>query len=208
MAKKYDITQWADFVRGQADPASAKDMAAQLEAGDAAALRLTATLNRVQDLARKEREVVIPEHALRRVLALGSLRRAPQQPSLLQTLCLALTFDSAAGPALAGTRDMQSAQRQLVFEQDDFSIDLSIEAGSRGSARVVGQALRAGEQVEPLTEIPVMVVRENQVVETLQTNEFGEFQTPSLDVGDLSLRFVIDDGLCLEVPLASEFFED
>ena len=199
---KYDITQMADYVRGLMDPVSEQRVQDYLESSSASsAKKQFSALRHVARLAETDRQFQVPDDAVRCVKALGSIRRPEvHEVSLLKRMTMALTFDSQVAPAVAGTRDMRSADRQLVFQSQGFQIDLRLENDANGSV-VVGQVVRDGEEVEPMVEVAVLAMAQDQVLARSQTGAFGEFQAEGLNADSIDLLFLIDDELCLEISL-------
>lgn len=196
---KYDITQLSDLVRGVADPVARKSMREYLDISPRAR-RQVDLLERVAAVARADQEMRIPDHALRIVKALGSLRRPEAQPSR-GLLPFKIAFDSFLQPAAAGTRDIQARDRQLVVHADPYRVDLRLEQESEQSSVVVGQLLRDG--IHPMSDVPVLLLAGGRVVGRSTTSEFGEFQAEGLPRQPLKLCLLIESDKNLEVPLAT-----
>ena len=204
---KFDITQMADFVRGLMDPESEQQVQAFLRSSNASSTKKElSALRHVARLAESERKLQVPDYAVRCAKALGSLRRPEaQETSLLKRLTMALTFDSQVAPALAGTRDMRSVDRQLVFQSQGFQIDLRVEADKKGKV-VVGQLIRDGlDDVEPIADVPVLAMAEKEIIARSKTGAFGEFQAEGLAADSVELLFLVDDEQCLEVSLGESY---
>lgn len=208
---RFDMTQWADFLRGTLSADQQQQMDAHLENGASkASLREIAALRRVMQLAETDRQLEIPEHAVRCAKALGSLRR-PQAETVgaeatgalagLKKIVMSLTFDSFT-TAEVGVRDIRSADRQLIFESDGLVVDLRIEPGSGGS-NVVGQLIRETPDMEPLADVPMLAVGGEKILTRATTSEFGEFQAEGLPSSATNLLFLVGDEKCLEIPLGA-----
>lgn len=201
----FDMTRWVDFVRGVGDPESHRSMEEHLRLDPSSpAHRQVAALRRVMALAETDRQLEIPDYAVRCAKAFGSLRRAeaPEEVSLLERVRMALTFDSRATPAFAGVRDMQPADRRLRFAADDLGVELRVEQDLEGTV-LVGQLWRGlGDDVATLAHVPVLALAESEVVARTVTNEYGEFQAEGLPDSTQVLYFLVDDEQCLEVSLA------
>ncbi len=200
---KLDITQVADFVRGLMEPEAAQQMEEYLQGPGASSStqREVSALRHVARLAEIDRNHQVPDYAVRCAKALGSLRRTEsREASLLERLAMALTFDSRIAPALAGTRDMRSADRQMVFQSQGFQIDLRLEADKKGVV-VVGQLIRDGRDVQPVADVPVLAMAEEEIIARSKTGAFGEFQADGLNAESIALLFLLDDEKCLEVSL-------
>ncbi len=209
---KFDITDWSDFVRGVASPGVEGRMRSQLNT-DPRARQIVEALGRVAALGKVDHEERAPEHAIRIAKAIAAGRRpaaareAPQQGSLraaatfLRRLRCTLAFDSRLQPAAAGTREIDTAHRQVVFEADDYRIDVRLEEEIEPrSTLAVGQVRSRGEQAEPLARVPVLVFAGKDEVAHALTSRFGEFQFEGLPRRPLELCLVIGEDF-LEVPL-------
>lgn len=211
---KSNITQLADFVRGLMDPEAEQQIESYLAGAPSSTQRELAALRHVARLAAEDQRHPIPAHAVRCAKALGSLRR-PQgstEPSLLKRLALALTFDSHSAPALAGIRGLasmgnsnvmgqgSSMGRQLVFRSEGYQIDLRLESHGQGTV-VVGQLVREDEEVEPMAQVPVLAMADQEVLARVETGRLGEFQAAGLPAEPFELLFLVDDDLSIEASL-------
>ncbi len=206
---RFDIAQWCDFIRGLADPAIEQEMRACLESGAPQARRQVELLGLVASVGRTDLAMAIPEYAVRGAKAIGSLRRPHQVPTfadtILRYLPFSITFDSQHQPAPVGTRDIQSANRQLIFRAEDFTVDVQLEHETDPSSTVVvGQLLRCGDAPRPVPEIPVFVVSGDQLVGRSLTGRFGEFQAEGLPRDELDLCLIVGQKECLKLPLGTE----
>jgi len=206
---RFDITQWCDFVRGVTDPATEQAMRDHLESGASQARRQVELLRRVASVGRHDLALAIPDYAVRGAKAIGSLRRQHQVPTLtdaiLRYLPFSITFDSQHQPAPVGTRDIQSANRQLIFKAEDFTVDVQLEHESDPPTTVVvGQLLRCRGTTRPVPEVPVFVVSGDRIVGRSLTGRFGEFQAEGLPRDALDLCLVVAETKCLKLPLGTE----
>lgn len=202
---RYDITDWSDFVRGLVSPAEEEKMQRVLDRSETAR-RHVAALRQVTELARAEAECSPPDWAVRSVKALGSLHRPQEElePSLLERVAMSLTFDSLTSPALAGTRDVQAHDRQLVYETDAYRVDLRLEPQTDlQKSVVVGQLLRSADDFEPMADVAVLAKSGDEIVSRVHTGRHGEFQSDGLPIADLDLFFLLDDERCLELQVAN-----
>lgn len=224
---RIDITDWCDFIRGVADPEVDETLHRRL-AEDAAARRTVEILQRVDAVSQVDRALNIPEHALRGAKALASLQRpnhavdetrsteplsdearsaeGPEGESwwstLLERLPVRVAFDNLLQPSVAGTRDLQSPHRQILFEADEYTVDVRWEQEADAQHTVViGQALKRDEATQPLTNLPIYVIAENKIVARAQTNRFGEFQADKLPKKPLRLCLLVGERTCLDLPL-------
>ncbi len=212
-ANKFDITQWGDFVRGVADPEAEETMREQLASDPGASRGAVEALRQVAAVGRWDAEHPVPDHAVRIAKAIGSLRRrgAPEpsveRVSILRRLPFAVAFDSLLQPAVAGTRDLQTLHRQLVFEAEGYSVDVRMEHELEPpSAVVVGQVLSREDEARPVEGMPVLLVSDQQVVGRTVTGTYGEFQAEGLPRDPLSLYLLAGSEECLELPVALDSF--
>lgn len=208
----FDLSQWCDFARGVIDPETAARMEEQLATGSDSARRTATALRRVAAVGREDHRNRVPEHALRLAKAIGSLRRhaGGDRPSLLHRLPFRLAFDSWREPAPAGTRDLQTLHRQMVFEAGELSVEVRLERElDPPGTVVVGQVLRRTDGgVEPLPRMPVVVLADERVAGRALSGRFGEFQAEGLPREPLRLCLLTAADRCLELPLDAEHRND
>lgn len=210
----FGMAQWSDFVRGLVDPDTEERMRRVLVSSHEAR-ESVAALELVVQLAAAEKASTPPEWAVRCAKALGILNRRHGDEvnstwvnSIRKRIAMSLTFDSLTSPALAGTRDAQGDDRQLVFEVDDYRVDLRLEPETDFQHSVlVGQVVRLSGGVSPVAEVPVLALRRDrsgprdQVVVSTHTSRFGEFQAMGLPACQLDLLLRLDDDKYLELAL-------
>lgn len=195
----FDMGQWCDYVRGLLDEETEHEMRRILDSSAEARERVAA-LDQVATLAAFEREHAPPEWAVRSAKALASMGRRDAPSTWLQRLAMAVSFDSLATPALAGTRDVQTLDRQMIFDAADHRVDLRIEPEADFQGAVyVGQLMYMGETVEPVADVPVLAVRGDEILGQARTGPFGEFQASGLPGSNLGLRLILADETCLEL---------
>ncbi len=204
---EFDITQWTDFVRGVADPETEAEMQQQLASNPSQSP--AAALLRLAEVARRDGEDPVPDHAVRVAKAIGSLHR-PSSPaalrdSILQRLPFTVVADTLLHGAAAGARDLQSPYRHIVFEAEGYSIDVRLEREAEPAGTVVlGQLLHHGEEVGPVREVPVLMLADERIVGRTTTGEFGEFQAEGLPGEPLDLCLLVGSEQCLQLPLEPE----
>lgn len=201
---KYDVTLWSDYVRGLLDPATRNELSAYLELpGSVAARRTVKAFDGLLAFAARDAAAEPPASALRSVKALGSMLR-PTRESWLRKLQSVLVFDSSMAPLAAGVRDLGHLDRQLIFRSDDYYVDLRLEQEATNSVWVVvGQLLREKDGVSPVAGVPVIAANDERFLSRSTTGKLGEFQAEGLPSADLRLLFLVDDELCLEVPVSN-----
>jgi len=113
---------------------------------------------------------------------------------VLNRLRAALVFDNLAGnlvdaiPARSATMD----SRQLLFNVAPYDVDLLVtSASASGTVAVTGQIL-ASEEVEigSVGNLTVEFVRDDVVVATAETSEYGEFSVQTLPAGTYDVHIV------------------
>lgn len=212
--KQIDLTQWCDFVRGLADEATTEQMQEALLNGSEPAHRAFDMLRRVSEVIETDHTQPVPENAVRLAKAIGSLQRpmAAQEKvehaisKLLNFLDFEVTFDSLLEPVTAGTRSLQTHDRQVSFEAAGLLIDLRIERDNDATA-VVGHVLQTDtdtgqDDLLPVTSMSVVSLHQGRIVHNTATGEFGEFQTEGLPNHNLKLCFLVDDEECIEFPIS------
>lgn len=189
---------WIDLARGLESGAHLLD---QLDAD---------TRHRVQrfaqfhEFAKQESANRPPEPLLRKVQALAS-RLPAVKPGRFRTILAALTFNSAAQPALAGVRSVEMGVRQLVFEAGGFDILLRAEpAAVQGACVIVGQVLDRERTKQSPGRLPVRLLRGKNEVAATTTNEAGEFHFEDVDLSGMVLEVLMETkGISLQVPLGT-----
>lgn len=210
--KDLDLSQWCDFVREVADEEETARMQDALRSGSPQAHRAVDMLRRVAEVIEVDQQQPVPEHAVHLAKAIGSLQRPEAAASegtglskILRYLPFEITFDSRRELATAGTRSLQTHDRQLSFEASGFVVDLRIENDNDATA-VVGHVLKEesqGENLAPATSLPIVALQGGCIVQTMSTGEFGEFQMEELGNDPLKLCFLIDEHSCIEFPITA-----
>jgi hypothetical protein len=128
-----------------------------------------------------------PEHVIQRALNVWQARRQSQaEPSLLQRVLAALTFDSGgASPLAFGMRSAGSATRQLLFSAEGHDIDLRI---SPAGDPPTDHWLVSGQVLGPDSEGVVVLTDENGATAgESPLNELGEFRLPRVRTGEYTV---------------------
>lgn len=207
---KYDLTHWSDYVRGLADPERRAELAAHLALpGSGSARRSVAVFESLLAFAERDAAAEPPAEALRGAKVLGSLLPSGDAGWLARLRSL-LVFDSAAAPLAYGVRDLGheagAGDRQLIFQSDEYFVDLRLEQEPAGDSWVVvGQLLYEKDGVAPLSGVSMLATSEDRFVARARTGELGEFQAEGLPSADLRLLFLVSDEICLEVPVCNAF---
>ena len=199
----FDIGQWCDYVRGMLDEETETAMRRRLDESGSDRRRVRA-FQQVLDVAGQDLRQAPPEWAVRGAKAIGRLSRPEdgRQPSLLRRLVMSLSFDSLAGPALAGTRDAQAQDRQLVFSAEGYRVDLRVEPEADfQTAVLVGQLMKTRGGLTPAVDVPVFAVKDGQVVAQARSGPFGEFQSEGLPASGVQLCLLPERDFCLQIEL-------
>ncbi|MEE8523150.1 MAG: hypothetical protein V3T72_04405 [Thermoanaerobaculia bacterium] len=203
--KRYDITHWADLVRGIAEPEDELAMRTLLAAASTRDRRDEELLRRVATVGYQESVGQVPASAVRIAKALGSVRRTRSSE---RRLPFRILFDSLGQPAVAGVRGSQPSDRHLVVEAGDFVVDVRFEPGEpsrlggASGAAVTGQVLRR-EDSQPLAETAVLVLAGDEAVGASLTSDSGEFQADGLPDGPLDLWVRVGRDQSIGFPLSA-----
>jgi hypothetical protein len=87
-----------------------------------------------------------------------------------------LVLDTFLQPQPAGIRSPRTGMRQLVYEMEHFTADISLEHPPNSTqTTVVGQIMRDADPRIPLSGVPVVIKGEKGTIEMKMTNQSGEF---------------------------------
>ncbi|MEW6206839.1 MAG: hypothetical protein AB1631_00625 [Acidobacteriota bacterium] len=135
-----------------------------------------------------------PSWVARRAVRLFETRRSSGIKAKLGRLVASLIFDSQAQPQVAGVRSTETMNRQLLYEADNYSIDVQISLSDEPRAGLVGQILRKDDvQFESVSRIPLDLIREGETIRSTLTSETGEFSIGEVDFGEYDLRIDLLD---------------
>jgi hypothetical protein len=189
--KHFDITDWADFVRGVDAGIDRAAMDRHLSSGCSLCRRTVATLRATADLVSVDSAFEPSAHDIQRAEHMLEAYR-PKKARLADRLVPRLVYDSLSEPALAGVRGGHRIGRQVLYQVGDFYLDLALQQtpDARG-VRLFGQiADRRNPAVFPGTG-PVLLKSATRTVRRAEPNEFHEFE----------IAYVPQPGLRLEVPV-------
>jgi anti-sigma factor RsiW len=186
--KHFEITEWADFVRGLVSPAQREAMEQHLNGGCDKCGRIADVLGRVSQLAVAEKRNEVPDFAVHCARAIFALEQ-PRHVRVLDRLAGFLVFDSFREPLPAGVRSQHRVSRQTLYEAGDYSIDLRQEH-ERGNSRatMVGQIASRKEPGRALAGVSVVLSAGNSVLAKTVSNQFGEFQMDYPPARDMRLE--------------------
>ena len=168
-----DISDWTDYVRaidGESDHAS---LQSHLDEGCGPCRTLVSVLEQVASTAEIDGAVAPPAGAIRSVKAFFHLQH-PEAESRWSELLLRRAFDSAIAPAMASRASSQTT-RQMLFESDDYTLELSLDyTPGEVDAVLRGQLLEA--QGEPRSYTPVFLVGDGEVIGRTISEQHGTFE--------------------------------
>lgn len=174
----------ADLVEGKL-PAEANNEAAQHITNCTSCSQAVNELSRIVGLMRTDDLEDAPAHTLQRVFGLMPRRAFTENPSVLQKVLAALSFDSALSQPAYGVRSGASAARQIIFKAGETDIDLRI-AASENRWTIAGQIL--GE----CSGGRVVLKSKYESAETT-LNDLCEFKLGPVSKGSYTMRLTLSD---------------
>lgn len=117
-----------------------------------------------------------------------------------------LLYDSADDPRPSGVRSGETSSRHILYQGEEYCLDMQLEKSSEVNGRVsgmviVGQIADLQKPLEPLSDVPFLLVAEDDVLAEGMSNGFGEFHL-EFDADDsVSLLANVQESLMIEVPL-------
>ncbi|HSE97280.1 MAG TPA: hypothetical protein VLD57_03350, partial [Blastocatellia bacterium] len=144
---------------------------------------------RVRQIAASDDTTEPPAWVLKRAIRLFEGRLRGESPaSRLVGAIASLVFDSFARPVLAGVRSTETANRQLLYHADDYSIDLQVAASDKPHADLIGQLLRKDDlRFESVSGLSLHLIREGKTLRSTVTNNNGEFVLDRIESGEYDL---------------------
>jgi hypothetical protein len=153
-------------------------------------------LGRTIALMRTDQTEAAPEHVVKRAVRLFAQRRPSVHADVVQHLIGVLRFDSAgAAPAFGLRVGADDAMRQMLYEAEEYEIELRTSTAANG-ATVVGQLLGAAG---PLESADVELVGAEARVRTRLT-DLLEFSLPAVPPGIYRLELRLDSSTAIEIP--------
>ena len=199
----FDISKWADFVRGLIEESAQVAMERHLASGCRKCRHTAELLRKLVTAARNDSQVQVPDYALRCARAIFFLQQ-PEKVQILPRIPARLLYDSFREPLPAGLRTQQRLSRQYLYQAGDYSLDLRLE-NERGSPRValVGQIQNRKQPGKRLGSVPVQLLSGKQVLAQATSNSLGEFQMEYEPSKHLRLYVPVRQaGKQIEVPLS------
>lgn len=188
MLCRFDVAEWADYVRNLVPPPQNQDMQVHLQEGCRKCNTAQEWLSSFAGACARMSAYNVPDNIGVSEAAPVSLRR-PRTVSALKRVWATLQYDSLTDPQPAGARAGRQACRHLLFQAGDYSIDVRFER-EKGSDHLmlVGQIAKREDKRQALADSPVMLFSGSQEVARCVSNSFGEFQFEFTPQSDLHLR--------------------
>jgi hypothetical protein len=199
--------QVIDYLDGKLATADAGRVAAHL-AGDCAACVETRTwYERVREVAASDDTVAPPAWVFKRAARIFDTARRPRLTERIGEAVARLIFDSFARPQLAGIRSTDTANRQLLYRAENYSIDLQIAPTDEARGELIGQVLREGEETfASVANRRLSIARGDEPIHATVTDARGEFRVSNVDYGTYDLRIEVADGRIMisELPVTQD----
>jgi hypothetical protein len=185
-----------DFVdKRLAEPEAAR-VAAHLDTGCGLCDETTSWYERVRLTADADDSTEPPSWVFKRAVRIFVTQ--PRSPRLVQRIgdaIASLIFDSFSRPALVGIRATETANRQLLYRANDYSIDLQVTALEHSSADLTGQILKeGGEEFDSVCGLKLELARAGNVIASAVTNDIGEFKVSGIEHGVYDLQVELSEG--------------
>jgi anti-sigma factor RsiW len=132
-----------------------------------------------------------PRYAMASVLNLFRTRAAASEPSLVQRVLAALSFDSLQSSPAYGVRSGQAAARQMLYSAGENDLDLRVQPSGETwivSGQVLGECTGGKIRLEGTA-----------AEASVELNELCEFTLPAVPPGSYTLRLRLNE-VEVEVP--------
>jgi len=185
-----------DFVDKRLEAREAARVAAHIASGCGVCRETTVWYQRVRQTAETDDSSAPPSWVFKRALRIfETQRRSPGLTERIGNAIASLVFDSFARPALAGVRSTETANRQLLYRANGYSIDLQITGVEQSSADLMGQVLNEhGEGFESVSGLKMELARNGNVMVSAATDDTGAFKLSGIGQGVYDLRVAISEG--------------
>ena len=168
-----DISDWTDYVRAIDGESDHTALQSHLDEGCGPCRALVAVLEQVASTDEINGAIAPPAGAIRSVKAFFQLQH-PEAESRWGELLLRRAFDSAVAPAVASRASSQTT-RQMLFESDDYTLELSLDY-TPGEVDAVLRGLLLEAQGEPRSHTPVFLVGDGEVIGRTISERHGNFE--------------------------------
>lgn len=196
--------QVIDYLDGKLTPAEAGRINTHLASDCAACAETRAWYARVREVTAGDDTVAPPAWVFKRAARIFDTARRPRLVERIGEAVARLVFDSFARPQLAGIRSTETANRQLLYRAEDYSIDLQVAPTDEARRGLIGQILREGEEkFESVANRRLDLMRDGEPFYSTVTDERGEFHFRSVKHGTYDLRIDVADGTIMisELPV-------
>jgi len=186
-----------DFVDKRLEEREAARVATHLASGCGVCGETTSWYAHVRETVEADDSVAPPSWVFKLALRIFD---TPQRKGLRLTERLgnaiaSLVFDSFARPVLVGVRSTETANRQLLYRADDYTVDLQISGLEHKSADLMGQILKEHEEgFESVCGLKLELARQDHVTISAVTNDIGEFKLSGIGQGIYELRVALSEG--------------
>ncbi len=196
------ITEWADFARSLVTNDERSAMQSHLDGGCELCQATLLALELVNETATANSALMPPAGAIRSVKAFFATQH-PRSHGFWQESRLRNVFDSSLEPAPASSRAQNDGSRQLLFESDQYTLELSLDY-SPGTVDAVlrGQILEA--HGEPRSHTPVFLVGDGEVIDRTISELQGTFELSGRLDRTCELWVFPDDDNHIRLSLKSE----
>ena len=204
--RHYSLEKWVDFARNVIGEDEKVAMQNHLETGCTWCSQELGMWQHLQQVARRESASTPPEGAVRAVNA-SFINRSTGRLDQARSPLASLLFDSFRSPLLAGVRSSGSGSQQLLYGLGDYRIDVRIEPQMDSEKVVlVGQVLNSESPDEPLSAMPVRLLKGHKILAESVTSEFGEFQIECELQGGIRLVVALSDRQEVSLQLVEPLF--
>jgi len=185
-----------DFVDKRLEERESTRVAAHLATGCGVCSGTTSWYERVRLTADADDSTAPPPWVFKRAVRIFETHRRSQGViERIGDAIASLIFDSFSRPALVGVRSTETANRQLLYRANDYSIDLQITPPEHSSADLIGQILREGsEGFDSVRGIKLRLERQGQVIALALTDDIGEFKVSGVEHGVYDLVVELSEG--------------
>lgn len=199
--RHFELTQWADFVRGASSPEAETLLAAHLvQCPECYAT--AGMLRRVAQTAASDRRCEPPRHL---VAAAESIFPSREIPGSLKRLVASLSFDSLAGTLPVGVRSLRPESRHLVYRAGQYCVDILVDGNPAAKTlTLTGHVVSEADPGASLGPVKAIALSGQRVIASAMANDLGEFSLTSAYRRNLRLLVPLEAaGECVELRLKS-----
>lgn len=199
--KHYSSQEWADFARNVVEKEQKAGMQSHLETGCSKCAKDLGLWQRVYDTARRQVAIQPPDSVVRTVKGMYAVHGLGRSRSGKATIAQ-LIFDSLRSPLPVGVRAASAAPRQLLYGAGNHRIDVRFEPRvDSEKVSLVGQILDSTNPDKGVDRLPVVLLKDGQILSESWTNQFGEFHLECNLESGLKLRIRLPHVAEIFVPL-------